>query len=67
MRTAIFLILFSIYTGMFFSCRQETAEPIPLFKEIESVMWNHPDSALSMLERMPKPSPDLIQIYFTPF
>ena len=58
MRTATILILFSIYTGMFFSCRQETAEPIPLFNEIESVMWNHPDSALSMLERMPKPSPD---------
>lgn len=56
MRTATFLILFSIYTGMFFSCRHESAELIPLFNEIESVMWNHPDSALSILERMPKPS-----------
>ncbi|CAK7081304.1 MAG: hypothetical protein PARBB_00500 [Parabacteroides distasonis] len=54
MRFVTFLIL--LYAGLFFSCRQDSKELLPEFAEIESVMWDHPDSALAMLERMPKPS-----------
>lgn len=40
-----------------FSCHQEAKEPSPELAMIDSIMWDHPDSALTLLEKMPKPSP----------
>lgn len=55
MRYITFWIL--LCAGLFFSCRQERREILPEFSAIESIMWDHPDSALALLERMPKPVP----------
>lgn len=54
MRYVNFLIL--LCAGVLFSCRQDPKEILPEFAGIESLMWDHPDSALAQLERMPKPS-----------
>ncbi len=40
-----------------FSCHQEAKEISPELAMIDSIMWDHPDSALTLLEKMPKPSP----------
>lgn len=55
MRPIIFLMLLSV--GLVFSCRQDSGEILSGFAVIDSLMWDHPDSALALLERMPKPSP----------
>lgn len=40
-----------------FSCHQEAKETSSELAMIDSIMWDHPDSALTLLEKMPKPSP----------
>lgn len=40
-----------------FSCRKTPEMISPEFDLVESVMWEHPDSALALLEKMPKPAP----------
>lgn len=40
-----------------FSCHQEGKEISLELAMIDSIMWDHPDSALTLLEKMPKPSP----------
>lgn len=53
-RFVIVLILLS--AGLGFSCRQETKEISPELSFVDSIIWDHPDSALTILEKMPKPA-----------
>lgn len=55
MRFVIILILLCASLG--FSCRQGAKQISPEMVMIDSIMWDHPDSALTLLEKMPKPSP----------
>lgn len=55
MRFVIILILLCASLG--FSCRQGAKQISPELAMIDSIMWDHPDSALTLLEKMPKPSP----------
>lgn len=55
MRFVIILILLCASLG--FSCRQGAKQISPEMAMIDSIMWDHPDSALTLLEKMPKPSP----------
>lgn len=55
MKFAIILILLCASFG--FSCHQEAKEISLELAMIDSIMWDHPDSALTLLEKMPKPSP----------
>ena len=52
------IALILLCAGLFLSCRQARERTLPDFDTVESIMWAHPDSALALLERMPKPSPD---------
>ena len=52
------IALILLCAGLFLSCRQAREKTLPDFDTVESIMWAHPDSALALLERMPKPSPD---------
>lgn len=52
------ITLILLCAGLFLSCRQAREKTLPDFDTVESIMWAHPDSALALLERMPKPSPD---------
>ena len=52
------IALILLCAGLFLSCRQTRKRTLPDFDTVESIMWAHPDSALALLERMPKPSPD---------
>lgn len=52
-RFVIVLILLS--AGLGFSCHQETKEISPELSFVDSIIWDHPDSALAILEKMPKP------------
>lgn len=54
MRFVIVLMLLCASFG--FSCHQEAKEISPELAMIDSIMWDHPDSALTLLEKMPKPS-----------
>lgn len=55
MRFVIILILLCASLG--FSCRQGAKQISPEMAMIDSIMWDHPDSVLTLLEKMPKPSP----------
>lgn len=52
------IALILLCAGLFLSCRQAREKTLPDFDTVESIMWAHPDSALALLERMSKPSPD---------
>ena len=52
------IALILLCAGLYLSCRQARERTLPDFDTVESIMWAHPDSALALLERMPKPSPD---------
>ena len=52
------IALILLCAGLFLSCRQAREKTLPDFDTVESIMWAHPDSALALLERMRKPSPD---------
>lgn len=54
MKSTIVLILLCITFS--FSCQKSPEIILPEFDLIESVMWNHPDSALALLEKMDKPA-----------
>lgn len=54
MRFVIVLMLLCASFG--FSCHQEAKEISLELAMIDSIMWDHPDSALTLLEKMPKPS-----------
>lgn len=54
MRFAFILVL--LFICLTFSCRKTPEIISPEFDLIESVMWDHPDSALALLEKMPKPA-----------
>lgn len=53
-RFVIVLILLS--AGLGFSCRQETKEISPELSFVDSIIWDYPDSALTVLGKMPKPA-----------
>lgn len=55
MRFVIALILLCV--SFCFSCRLQTETVSPELAQIDSIMWDYPDSALALLEKMPKPSP----------
>lgn len=55
MRFVIALILLCV--NFCFSCRQQTETVSLELAQIDSIMWDHPDSALALLEKVPKPSP----------
>ncbi len=50
-------VLMLLYAFLGFSCSQEAREISPELARIDSIMWDHPDSALTLLGKMPKPSP----------
>ena len=41
---------------LLFGCSQRKAAPLPELEQAEAVMFDHPDSALHILQRMPKPT-----------
>ena len=49
------LFLFCVI-NLFFGCSQQKAAPLPELEQAEAVMFDHPDSALHILQRMPKPT-----------
>ena len=42
--------------NLFFGCSQRKAAPLPELERAEAVMFDHPDSALRILESMPMPT-----------
>ena len=49
------LFLFCVI-NLFFGCSRRKAAPLPELEQAEAVMFEHPDSALHILQRMPKPT-----------
>ena len=49
------LFLFCVI-NLFFGCSQRKAAPLPELEQAEAVMFDRPDSALHILQRMPKPA-----------
>ena len=49
------LFLFCVI-NLFFGCSRRKAAPLPELEQAEAVMFEHPDSALHILQRMPKPA-----------
>lgn len=43
--------------GFSFSCHQGSKVISPELAMVDSIIWDHPDSALALLEKMPKPAP----------
>ena len=56
MRSCYILILL-LCVCLTFSCNKTTESVLSEFDLVEAVMWEHPDSALALLEKMPKPAP----------
>ena len=50
------LLLIFCVMNLFFGCSQRKAAPLPELERAEAVMFDHPDSALRILQRMPKPT-----------
>lgn len=59
--STIILIIFVLCC----SCHQRTKELSQELSQVDSIMWEHPDSALVLLEKMPKPSLDNKLAYAT--
>ena len=49
------LFLFCVI-NLFFGCSRRKAAPLPELEQAEAVMFDRPDSALHILQRMPKPT-----------
>ena len=54
--TVTCLVLIFCVMNLFFGCSQRKAAPLPELEQAEAVMFEHPDSALHILQRMPKPA-----------
>lgn len=50
------LLLIFCVMNLFFGCSQRKAAPLPELERAEAVMFDHPDSALRILESMPMPA-----------
>ena len=50
------LLLIACVLNLLFGCSQRKAAPLPELEQAEAVMFEHPDSALHILQRMPKPA-----------
>ena len=50
------LLLIFCVMNLFFGCSQRKAAPLPELERAEAVMFDHPDSALRILESMPMPT-----------
>lgn len=50
------LLLIFCVMNLFFGCSQRKAAPLPELERAEAVMFEHPDSALRILESMPMPA-----------
>ena len=50
------LLLIACVLELFFGCSRRKAVPLPELEQAEAVMFDHPDSALHILQRMPKPA-----------
>ena len=50
------LVLLFCMLHLLFSCKKQKAVPLPELEQAEAVMFDHPDSALRILQRMPKPA-----------
>lgn len=50
------LLLIFCVMNLFFGCSQRKAVPLPELEQAEAVMFDHPDSALRILESMPMPT-----------
>ena len=50
------LLLIACVLNLFFGCSHRKAVPLPELEQAEAVMFEHPDSALHILQRMPKPA-----------
>ena len=50
------LLLIACVLNLLFGCSQRKAAPLPELEQAEAVMFEHPDSALHILQRMPKPT-----------
>ena len=50
------LLLIACVLNLLFGCSHRKAVPLPELEQAEAVMFEHPDSALHILQRMPKPT-----------
>ncbi len=50
------LLLIACVWNLLFGCSHRKAVPLPELEQAEAVMFEHPDSALHILQRMPKPT-----------
>ena len=50
------LLLIACVWNLLFGCSQRKAAPLPELEQAEAVMFDYPDSALHILQRMPKPA-----------
>lgn len=50
------LLLIACVLNLLFGCSQRKVAPLPELEQAEAVMFEHPDSALHILQRMPKPA-----------
>ena len=50
------LVLILCVMNLFFGCSRRKASPLPELEQAEAVMFDRPDSALHILQRMPKPT-----------
>ena len=50
------LLLIACVLNLLFGCSQRKAAPLPELEQAEAVMFDRPDSALHILQRMPKPT-----------
>ena len=50
------LLLIACVWNLLFGCSQRKAAPLPELEQAEAVMFDRPDSALHILQRMPKPA-----------
>ncbi len=51
------LIIYFLMALVGLSCGRQPASLMPGFQQVEAVMWEYPDSALTLLKTMKKPSP----------
>jgi len=51
------VIIYSFLALVLVSCGKQQVSPLPEFRKVEAVVWEHPDSSLALLKTIKRPSP----------
>lgn len=64
MKTQIFGLIFFSLSFLFISCQKQSEKVEPIFQDVETLLEQHPDSALVLLEEIPNPQSLKKSLYY---